>query len=275
MSIPFQHLKAVVFDWAGTTVDYGSRAPAMVFREIFRREGVDISMAQARGPMGLAKRDHIAAILNLPEVAPVWAEKHGQPASEDDIDRMYHDFLPLQKETLIAHCDVIPGVPEAVDECRRRGLKIGSTTGYTHELVDVFAARVAEQGYSPDAVVCSDDVPAGRPAPWMLLEAVKQLGTYPLSGIVKVDDTTPGIEAARNAGCWAVGITRSGNEVGLSEAEFNELSADAQAEATQAAAEKLISAGAHFTIESVAGLGSILEQIDEELGSVGSQRLGS
>lgn len=262
MPAPYQHLKAAIFDWAGTTVDYGSRAPAMVFREIFRREGVDISMAQARGPMGLAKRDHIATILNLPEVAPMWAEKHGRAASEDDIDRMYHDFLPLQKETLIAHCDVIPGVPEAVAECRQRGLKIGSTTGYTHELVDVFAARVAEQGYSPDCVVCSDDVPQGRPAPWMLLEAAKQLGAYPLSGIVKVDDTTPGIEAARNAGCWAVGITRSGNEVGLSEAEFDALASNDQNAAIQAAADKLTAAGAHFTIASVADLGPILNEID-------------
>jgi phosphonoacetaldehyde hydrolase len=272
MSTRFQHLKAVIFDWAGTTVDYGSRAPALVFREIFRREGVDISMAQARGPMGLAKRDHIAAILKLPEVAPIWTQKHGRPASDDDINRMYHDFLPLQKETLAAHCDVIPGVPEAVSECRRRGLKIGSTTGYTHELVDVFAARVAEQGYSPDCVVCSDDVPRGRPAPWMLLEAAKQLDAYPLAGIVKVDDTTPGIEAARNAGCWAIGITRCGNEVGLSEAEFAELPAAAQGEAIQAAALKLTAAGAHFVIDSVATLMPILEEIEQQVSGGGLQQ---
>jgi phosphonoacetaldehyde hydrolase len=267
MSAPYENLKAVVFDWAGTTVDYGSRAPALVFREIFRREGVEISFAQARGPMGLAKRDHIAAILQLPDVAARWEQSHGRTAEDSDIDRMYHEFLPLQKETLAAHCDVIPGVPEAVAECRRRGLKIGSTTGYTHELVDVFAARVAEQGYSPDCVVCSDDVPQGRPAPWMLLEAAKQLGVYPLQHIVKVDDTAPGIEAARNAGCWAVGITRTGNEVGLTEAEFADLSPDAQAAAIQMAAGKLTAAGAHFTIASVADLGSILNEIEDRLSS--------
>jgi phosphonoacetaldehyde hydrolase len=265
MSAPFLHLKAAIFDWAGTTVDYGSRAPALVFREIFRREGVEISFEQARGPMGLAKRDHIAAILRLPDVAARWEQSHGRAGEDSDIDRMYHEFLPLQKETLAAHCDVIPGVPEAVAECRRRGLKIGSTTGYTHELVDVFAARVAEQGYTPDCVVCSDDVPRGRPAPWMLLEAAKQLGTYPLSAIVKVDDTTPGIEAARNAGCWAVGITRTGNEVGLSEEELDALPSSEQDAAIQAAADKLMAAGAHCTIASVADLGRLLNDFDTRL----------
>jgi len=262
MTSPFKHLKAVVFDWAGTTVDHGSRAPALVFREIFRREGVEISFEQARGPMGLAKRDHIAAILQLPGVVARWEQSHGRAAEDSDIDRMYHEFLPLQKETLAAHCDVISGVPEAVAECRRRGLKIGSTTGYTHELVDVFAARVAAQGYSPDCTVCSDDVPQGRPAPWMLLEAARRLDVYPLRHIVKVDDTAPGIEAARNAGCWAVGITRTGNEVGLSESEFNALPADAQSAAVQSATEKLTAAGAHFTIESVADLSAVLYRMD-------------
>lgn len=266
MTHPFQQLKAAVFDWAGTTVDYGSRAPAIVFREIFRREGVEISFDQARGPMGLAKRDHIAAILQLPDIAARWEQSHGCAAESADVDRLYRDFLPLQKETLAAHCDVIPGVPDAIDECRRRGLKIGSTTGYTHELVDVFAAQVAGQGYSPDCVVCSDDVPQGRPAPWMLLEAARQLNAYPLRHIVKVDDTTPGIEAAVNAGCWVIGITRSGNEVGLSEAEVDALSADAQTAAIHAAAEKLTAAGAHFTIDSVADLGPVLDEIDSRLG---------
>ncbi|MBI1310898.1 phosphonoacetaldehyde hydrolase [bacterium] len=265
MAAPFKHLKAVVFDWAGTTVDYGSRAPALVFREIFRREGVEISFEQARGPMGLAKRDHIAAILQLPEIAARWEQSHGRAAGDSDIDRMYHEFLPLQKETLAAHCDLIPGVSDAVAECRRRGLRIGSTTGYTHELVDVFAARVTEQGYSPDCVICADDVPQGRPAPWMLLEAARQLDAYPLRHIVKVDDTAPGIEAAINAGCWAVGVTRTGNEVGLTEAEFAALPADAQAATIQSATEKLMAAGAHFTIESVADLGTILDAVDSRL----------
>lgn len=262
MTSPFQHLKAVVFDWAGTTVDHGSRAPALVFREIFRRRGIEITMAQARGPMGLAKQDHIAAVLQLPDVSSRWQEQFGQPFGDADIDAMYEQFLPLQKETLARHCDVIPGVVEAVNECRRRGLRIGSTTGYTHALVEAFAVQVAAAGYAPDCTVCSDDVDRGRPAPWMLLEAAKQLDAFPLSHVVKVDDTTPGIEAARNAGCWAIGVTRTGNEVGLDIDEVAALSDEERRQIIESAAQKLRDAGAQYVIESVADIMPTLEEID-------------
>jgi phosphonoacetaldehyde hydrolase len=102
-------IRAIAFDWAGTTVDYGSRAPAEVFVEIFRRTGVEITIAEARGPMGRAKRDHLATVLALPRVAAEWQKKFGRAAAETDIDRMYAEFLPLQKETLRRHSDVIPG----------------------------------------------------------------------------------------------------------------------------------------------------------------------
>lgn len=267
MTESFKHLKAVVFDWAGTTVDYGSRAPAIVFREIFRRKGIDISMAQARGPMGLAKRDHIATVLNLPEVREAWKTKHGQAATDNDIDELYADFLPLQKETLAAHDDVIPGVPELVAECRARGLKIGSTTGYTRELVDVFADSVARQGYKPDSILCSEEVPSGRPAPWMLFDTARNLDVFPMWRIVKVDDTAPGIEAGCNAGCWTVGVTRAGSEVGLTADEFSALSESEQTTIVTAAGDRLTKAGAQFLVESSADLLPVLIEIESLLAS--------
>src|SRR5262249_18319626 len=205
-----------VFDWAGTTVDHGSRAPAIVFQEIFRQRGVPISAAQARGPMGMAKRDHLAAIAALPEVARAWETLHGRPVSDAARDAMSAAFLPLQRETLRHHCDVIAGVPEAVARCREAGLKIGSSTGYTRELMEIVTASAAYQGYRPDCVLCAEDVPQGRPAPYLLYAAALKLQVYPLSAMVVVDDTPVGIAAGRNAGCWTVGVTRTGNSLGLS-----------------------------------------------------------
>ncbi|MBM80905.1 MAG: phosphonoacetaldehyde hydrolase [Planctomycetaceae bacterium] len=265
MSEPFRHLKAVIFDWAGTTVDHGSRAPALVFREIFHRQGIEITLAQARGPMGLAKRDHIAALLRLPDVREAWLGQHGAEATDADIDSLYADFLPLQKETLVTHTEIIDGVVDSVAQCRQRGLSIGSSTGYTHELVDVFAEQIAQQGYRPDCVLCSEDAPQGRPAPWLIFNAAQQMGVFPMCHIVKVDDTTPGIEAGKNAGCWTVGITRTGNEVGLTAAEFAALSADEQNERLTTAANKLKAAGADFILESVAELIPLLEEINDRL----------
>jgi phosphonoacetaldehyde hydrolase len=211
---------AVILDWAGTTVDYGSRAPVLVFMEVFRRRGIEISEAEVRGPMGASKKDHIAALVALPRIAAKWREVFGRDPTNEDIESMYDEFLPLQKETL-ARCgsDVIPGVADAIDRLRRRGLKIGSTTGYTRELMGVVAPIAARGGYAPDVIVCSDDVSAGRPAPWMNIRAAEQLGVDSMSSVVVVDDTPLGIRAGRNAGAMVVGVSQTGNQLGLSAAE--------------------------------------------------------
>jgi len=263
MTEEFKHLRAVVLDWAGTTVDHGSCAPASVFVETFRRKGVVITLAQAREPMGRAKRDHIAAIAAMPEVAQAWKTAHGSSCSEDDIDEMYHGFLPLQKEALANGSDVIDGVPEAVDWCRQRGLKIGSSTGYTPELMQTVLSVARVQGYEPDCVLCAGDAPRGRPAPFMLYQAAIQLDVWPMWSVVKVDDTPVGIEAGRNAGCWTVGVTRTGNCVGLSAEEIARHDPEEVRVLCESAAERLRAAGAHAVLESVADLPGLLLQLEQ------------
>jgi phosphonoacetaldehyde hydrolase len=260
-----KHLRAVVFDWAGTTVDHGSRAPAIVFQEIFRRRGVSITSAQARAPMGMAKRDHIAAIAAMPEVAAAWRAAHGNPFQEADIDALYEDFLPLQKSVLREHSEVIAGVPEAVAECRRMGLKIGSSTGYTRELMEIVTERAAQQGYKPDCVLCAEDAPRGRPAPYLLYTAAMLLDVYPLSAMVVVDDTPVGVQAGRNAGCWTVGVTRTGTGVGLSVQEVAALPKDEVHRLCEAVGQKLRAVGAHYTIESAADVAQIIFDIERRL----------
>ena len=251
-------IEAIIFDWAGTTVDYGSRAPADVFIEVFRRNGVEITVAEARGPMGRAKRDHIVAIATLPRVAALWFERYGRSPSDIDIDQMYYDFLPIQKQALFTGTDVIPGVPEAIEKLRSRGLKIGSSTGYARELMNIVVPIAESAGYSPDVVICADDVPSGRPAPWMNFLAAQQLGVYPMDRILVVDDTPIGIEAGLNAGAITVGVTKTGNSLGLSESEVSQLSqSDLQSRLAKIESD-FQAIGAHFTIPSVADLPDLL-----------------
>ncbi len=258
-------LQAVVFDWAGTTIDFGSLAPAGVFMEIFKQEGVEISVAQAREPMGRAKREHIRAVLDMPDVSMLWASTHGSLATDADVDRMYERFLPLQMEVLSKHSTLIPGAAETVAECRKRGLKIGSSTGYTQELMEVVLPLSKEQGYEPDCVLCAGDTPAGRPKPWMLFEAAKRMDVYPMDTIVKVDDTLVGIEAGHNAGCWTVAITMSGNELGLTQDELESLCVDERVARKTAIEQKFAAVRPHYLIESVADLPDVLEKIEARL----------
>lgn len=258
-------IQALMLDWAGTTVDYGSRAPAQVFQEVFRRRGISVTAAQARGPMGMAKRDHIAAVAAFPEVAAAWQARFGSPCSEADIDELYAEFLPLQQAILAAHADVIPGVPEMVAACRTRGIKIGSSTGYTRALMEVVIPLAKQQGYFADCVLCADDTPQGRPAPYMIYQAAVQLQVYPLWTVVAVDDTPVGIAAGRQAGCWTVGITRTGNGVGLSAAELATLPAAEVQSLCDRAAEPLRAAGAHLILESAADLLPALAEFEQRL----------
>ena len=257
-----KHIKAVVFDWAGTMIDHGSRAPAIVFVEIFNRQGIEISFAQAREPMGMAKREHIAAITEMPEVKSQWLAKFDRDCEDEDIDQMYEQFLPLQKETLRNHSQLIEGAAEAADTCRAMGLKIGSSTGYTRELMIDVKAKAKEQGYEPDITLCAEDAPRGRPAPYLLFEAAKQLDVFPMQSIVKVDDTILGVEAGVNAGCWSIGITQTGNLLGLSEVEIQALSSDELNNQTSEISRQFQAAGAHLAIDSVRQMEQTLRRID-------------
>ncbi len=255
-------IRAILFDWAGTTVDHGSLAPVEVFLEVFRRQGVEISVSEARGPMGRAKRDHLDALLALPRVAAAWQTKHGRSSSAADVDRLYAEFLPLQSAVLKRHGDVIAGVPEVVSACRNRGMKIGATTGYTRALMDVAGPLAKAGGYEPDVIVCADDVPRGRPAPWMIFRAAESLDAYPMSALVVVDDTVTGIDAGLNAGAWTVAVTRTGNSLGLSVDELARLDRPELTGRLATAAEDFRQAGAHHVIESVADLLPVLDEIE-------------
>jgi phosphonoacetaldehyde hydrolase len=233
--------------------------------EAFRRSDVPVTLEQARGPMGMAKRDHLRVMLEMSDVSNRWHRVFGHTPTADDVERLYNRFLPLQKEVLTNNSQLIPGCLEAVEKCRSQGIAIGSSTGYTSELMDVLVPLARAQGYKPDAIVCASDVSPGRPAPWMCFENARRLGVYPMEAIVKVDDTVVGIEAGLNAGMWTVGIAASGNLVGLSEGEFRALEADERARRIEAATAELDRCGAHYVIQTIADLASAIEQIGGEL----------
>ena len=258
-------LEAVVFDWAGTLIDYGSCAPVGAFVDLFAAEGVSITMGEARAPMGTAKRDHIRSLAATPRVAERWQRAKGAAVTEADIDRLYDAFGPLQSDAIRQHSELIPGAAEAIGLCRDGGLKIGSSTGYNRAGADICAQAAVAQGVEVDAVVSNDDVCAGRPAPWMIFENMRRLDVYPPASVMKVDDTIAGIEAGINAGCWSIGVTRTGNGLGLSLSDDMALPAEQRKQRLAAAAASMIGAGAHFVIESVAELGPVIEQINQRL----------
>lgn len=258
-------LKAVVLDWAGTMVDHGSQAPMGVFRRSFAAFGVEISPDEARGPMGMAKRDHIRAVMTLPRVAKTWMAQHGAAPTEADIDRVYAVFVPMNVAVVTDYATLIEGAAATVAAIRARGLKIGSTTGYTREIMAPLLPLAAAQGYAPDSLVCAGDLPEGRPSPLMMYRTFLDLGVWPAWSVVKVDDTEVGIAEGLNAGCWAVGVALSGNAFGLNAAETAALAPADFARRRDDAYGRLRRAGAHHVIDSVADLPGTLGEIEAAL----------
>jgi phosphonoacetaldehyde hydrolase len=258
-------IQLVVFDWAGTTVDHGCMAPAGAFRELFRRHGVEATVAEARGPMGMHKRDHIATMLAMPSLAAQWQSKHGAPATKDDIERLFQEFIPMQLEALPPYCKLIPGVADVAAELRACGVKIGGTTGYNDAMMKLCADAAALEGYVPDLSIAGNMVPAGRPAPWMAVKVAMELNVYPFESIVKVGDTVTDVEEGLNAGMWTIGITRTGNEVGLSLEEADAMAPEQLDVLVRNAENKLLQAGAHYVADGVAGILPILDEINQRL----------
>ena len=265
MSTPTTPLTAVVFDWAGTILDFGSCAPMGAFVRLFDQYGITLTIDEARGPMGMAKWDHIKALGTLPGVAAQWLARYGKPFGDADVDALYEVFTPMNAAVVADFADFIPGAIEVVNTLRARGLKIGSTTGYNRPIMDIVTPIAAAGGYVPDNLVCAGDLAAGRPSPLMMYRCFADLGVWPPSTVVKVDDTGVGIEEGLNAGTWTVGLSVSGNAVGLSLAEWTALDAAQQAVLRSAATEKLQAAGAHYVIDSVADLLPVLSDIEARL----------
>lgn len=255
-------LKAIVLDWAGTTLDYGCMAPAVVFVEVFANKGVPITMEEARAPMGAHKRVHIASIAALDGVARRWRSVHGRDCTDGDVEAMFVDFVPRQLACLARYAELIPGCIAAVAAFRARGLKIGSTTGYTTPMMRLLSAEAKKRGYEPDASVCADDVPYGRPEPWMCLENAKRLRAFPMRAIVKVGDTLPDIAEGLNAGMWTIGLAKTGNELGLTEDEVAQLEPRELERRLAKARERMSAAGAHYVVDSIADVPAVLDEID-------------
>ena len=261
-------LKACILDWSGTTADKYVIAPAVVFKEVFEKHGVPITMKEAREPMGLRKDLHIKAITEIPEVKERWKETHGKYPTQDCVDKMFKDFVPIQLGNLGTYSALLPGVRAAVfrlqNECN---LKIGVTTGFTRPMVDVLLMDAISQGFKPDCTVAGDEVENGaRPKPFMVYKNLDLLNVSPIQSVVKVDDTVGGVGEGLEAGCWTVGVSRYSNYMDIdSLAHEGELSNEEIERRHQISKNILVNTGAHYVIDTIVDLPDVVREINHKL----------
>jgi len=263
-------VKACILDWSGTTADAHVLAPAVVFVDVFKKHGVEISMKEAREPMGLRKDLHIKKILEIPEVNKRWFQIKGNKPTDNDAQNIFNDFVPMQLECLPKYSTLIHGVPETINRLRNDyNIKIGSTTGFTKKMVDVLLEKSKEQGYVPDSSVAGDEVANDmgvRPEPFMIYQNLLQLKISPIQSVVKVDDTVSGVGEGLNAGCWAVGIAGLSNYTDIDSLEqWEKMNSEERQERVEQSREILLKSGAHYVIDDFTSLPDVIDDINIRL----------
>ena len=260
-------IKAVIFDWAGTMIDFGCMAPVNAFISAFEEKNIHITLQEAREPMGLAKRDHVKAILNGERVKNEWIKTYNSTPTEEDIDAIYHIVTPKMMLEIENNCEPIEGIIEIIEKLKSQGIKIGSTTGYIDIMMEKIIPAAAAKGLTVDSVINSSDCKEGRPSPFMIFRNMENFGIYEVSEVLKVGDTVADVGEGINAGAWTAAVVCTGNEIGLPQSTFNDLSEETRNELISVASEKLKNAGANYIIKNMNELFSVIEDINIKLKS--------
>ena len=261
-------IECIIMDWAGTAVDYGCFAPVAAFMKAFSEKGLSIDVKQTRKPMGLPKIQHIRELLTMPEVNEQFISRYQRSWAEEDVvelNRLFEEYLFASLEE---YTDPIPGVIPTLEKLRTEGLKIGSTTGYTREMMDVVLPAALAKGYCVDYCATPNFLPAGRPAPYMIFENMIKLGVPCLDTVVKVGDTIADIKEGVNAKVWSVGVILGSNEMGLTEEETDNLTADELEDRMVEVRNRMLEAGASYVIRNIEELPALIQTINLKMNTL-------
>ncbi|WP_043622633.1 phosphonatase-like hydrolase [Nonomuraea candida] len=196
-------IELAVLDIAGTTVEEHG-AVYLALEEAVRAAGGDPSAAAIRRWMGADKREAITALL---------AESQGGAPAPETVDAAFADFRARLDAAYAARPPApLPGVPEAIATLRAAGVKVALTTGFDREVTTALLAAIGWQDGVLDAVVCVDDVPSGRPAPYMIFRAMEATGVRDVGRVLTAGDTVRDLEAGTNAGARIVAGVLTGSQ---------------------------------------------------------------
>lgn len=258
-------IECVIMDWAGSAVDYGCFAPVAAFIDSFKGIDVPVTAEEARKPMGLTKIDHVRALFKMERIGEAFRKRYGRPFNEDDVQGRYGEFKKNLFATLTDFTDPIPGVVETVNALREKGIKFGSTTGYTEEMMKVVVPSAEAKGYKVDNWVTSDHLPAGRPQPYMIYKNMCDLAVPSRFSVLKYGDTVSDIKEGVNAGVWSVGVVMGSNVMGLTEEDVKQLPAAELERRKLDARMKLYAAGAHYVVDNITELPALIEAINARM----------
>lgn len=242
-------------------MDYGSFSPIYAFEKTFNAYEIQPTIAEIREPMGMLKIDHIRTMLKMERLAALWREKYGRLPNEEDVNALYILFQKEIFQVLDEYSVLKPSVKETVQELRDRGIKIGSTTGYTKAMMEIVVRRAEAQGYAPDYWITPDMVNSkGRPYPYMIFRNLEYLNVSCVQRAVKVGDTVSDIAEGKSAGLKTIGVVEGSSVMGMRQADFERLSEAAKEAKRREVRAVYAAAGADGTIDHFGQLPSLLTE---------------
>lgn len=260
-----KEIRGVIFDWGGTTVNYGASSAFIAFLEVFQKNDIDITWEEVRQPMGIAKKDHIRVLLQMKRIADLWKEKHGGFPGEKEVEKLFKEYEPTLLKIIPAHSELLKGVIDVIAKLRKKGIKIGTTTSFTPALMKAVQKETKKQGYEPDWIVTPEMVGKGRPYPYMIFKNMEESEIFPPSAWVKVGDTISDMEEGYNAGVWTVGVIEGSSFLGLLQEEYEALSKEEKKGLQKKAKEAFRKAGAHYVIKDLTKLPEVIEKINRKM----------
>jgi phosphonatase-like hydrolase len=192
-------VELVVFDMAGTTIEHEDQVPR-AFRDALRSNGIAFAEEELQRRMGASKREVLSFF-----VGRQFGEDANNPRR---VERVYADFSALLRDYYTGvGVRPIAGVEEALARLRGLGIKVALTTGFDREVTNTILETVGWSDGVVDASLCGDDVPRGRPAPFMIFRAMEATGVLDVGRVAVVGDTALDLQAGTNAGArWVVGV---------------------------------------------------------------------
>lgn len=254
-------IEAIIFDWAGTTVDYGCFAPVQAFIEAFKAFGITPTEEEVRKPMGMLKHDHIETMMNMDRIHNEWIRIHGKDFTAEDVDQVYAASETGILKILKDFAETKPFVLETIEKLRQAKIKIGSTTGYTDEMMEIVVPKAAENGYKPDCWFSPNSVGnLGRPYPYMIFKNMEALKVTSVKNVIKVGDTVSDIKEGIAAGVMTVGVIEGSSVMGLSQAAYEALSSEEKEQQCKRVEQIYKEAGADYIIRNMSELMKIVNE---------------
>ncbi|MEE2060732.1 phosphonatase-like hydrolase [Rhodococcus artemisiae] len=206
-------IELAIFDMAGTTIDDRDEV-YRVLRESTERHGATYTDEEFQQWMGTEKRWAIENLLRI----------GGVDVDEALVERAWAWFREELRQT---YTDTPPtpldGVEEALRELKAKGIKVGLTTGFSREIADLILQSVGwQEGEIIDRIVAGDEVPDGRPEPFLIQSVMAHLDVQDAAAVVSAGDTASDVESARRAGVTSIGVL-TGH---LTRPDFDALGAD-------------------------------------------------